>query len=65
MIGISKLYCGTVEASDPLRYGRASGEGCQRSQKRRQKTPQQVGGNGGAQSPVARDRCHGSDASTP
>ncbi|MCE5275367.1 MAG: radical SAM protein [Deltaproteobacteria bacterium] len=26
MIGISKLYCGTVEASDPLRYGRASGE---------------------------------------
>ena len=22
MIGISKLYCGTVEASDPLRYGR-------------------------------------------
>ena len=24
MIGISKLYCGTVEASDPLRYGRAS-----------------------------------------
>ena len=25
MIGISKLYCGTVEASDPLRYGRQSG----------------------------------------
>jgi len=25
MIGISKLYCGTVEPSDPLRYGRASG----------------------------------------
>jgi 12,18-didecarboxysiroheme deacetylase len=24
MIGISKLYCGTVEASDPLRYGRSS-----------------------------------------
>jgi 12,18-didecarboxysiroheme deacetylase len=24
VIGISKLYCGTVEASDPLRYGRAS-----------------------------------------
>ncbi len=24
MIGISKLYCGTVEASDPLRYGRKS-----------------------------------------
>ncbi|MGQ9654491.1 MAG: 12,18-didecarboxysiroheme deacetylase [Thermodesulfobacteriota bacterium] len=24
MIGISKLYCGTVEASDPLRYGRLS-----------------------------------------
>lgn len=22
MIGISKLYCGTIEASDPLRYGR-------------------------------------------
>ncbi|MBI2438179.1 MAG: radical SAM protein, partial [Lentisphaerae bacterium] len=22
MIGISKLYCGTVEPSDPLRYGR-------------------------------------------
>jgi 12,18-didecarboxysiroheme deacetylase len=22
MVGISKLYCGTVEASDPLRYGR-------------------------------------------
>lgn len=22
MIGVSKLYCGTVEASDPLRYGR-------------------------------------------
>ncbi len=26
MIGISKLYCGTVEASDPLRYGRLSKE---------------------------------------
>ena len=26
MIGISKLYCGTVEASDPLRYGRRSGK---------------------------------------
>jgi len=26
VIGISKLYCGTVEASDPLRYGRASRE---------------------------------------
>ncbi len=25
MIGISKLYLGTVEASDPLRYGRKSG----------------------------------------
>ncbi len=24
MIGISKLYCGAVEASDPLRYGRLS-----------------------------------------
>ncbi|MCK4627747.1 MAG: radical SAM protein, partial [Sedimentisphaerales bacterium] len=24
MIGISKLYCGTVEPSDPLRYGRNS-----------------------------------------
>ena len=24
MIGISKLYCGTVEASDVLRYGRDS-----------------------------------------
>jgi 12,18-didecarboxysiroheme deacetylase len=24
LIGISKLYCGTIEASDPLRYGRAS-----------------------------------------
>ncbi|MEI7437150.1 MAG: 12,18-didecarboxysiroheme deacetylase [bacterium] len=24
MIGISKLYCGTVETSDPLRYGRRS-----------------------------------------
>ena len=24
MIGISKLYCGTVEASDPIRYGRDS-----------------------------------------
>jgi len=26
MIGISKLYCGTVEASDPLRYGRKAKE---------------------------------------
>ena len=26
MIGISKLYCGTVEPSDPLRYGRHSGK---------------------------------------
>ncbi len=26
MIGVSKLYCGTVEASDPLRYGRHSGK---------------------------------------
>lgn len=26
MIGISKLYCGTVEQSDPLRYGRHSGK---------------------------------------
>ena len=26
MIGISKLYCGTVEASDPLRYGRKSAQ---------------------------------------
>ena len=26
MIGISKLYCGTVEPSDPLRYGRKSGK---------------------------------------
>ncbi len=26
MIGISKLYCGTVEPSDPLRYGRKSGD---------------------------------------
>ncbi len=25
VIGISKLYCGAVEASDPLRYGRESG----------------------------------------
>lgn len=25
MIGISKLYCGTIEASDPLRYARDSG----------------------------------------
>ena len=25
MIGISKLYCGAVESSDPLRYGRESG----------------------------------------
>ena len=24
MIGISKLYCGAVEPSDPLRYGRQS-----------------------------------------
>jgi len=24
MIGISKLYCGTVEPSDPLRYSRHS-----------------------------------------
>ncbi len=24
MIGISKLYCGTVESSDPIRYGRKS-----------------------------------------
>lgn len=24
MIGISKLYCGTVESSDALRYGRSS-----------------------------------------
>jgi len=24
MIGISKLYCGTVEPSDALRYGRLS-----------------------------------------
>ncbi|MDR2018648.1 MAG: 12,18-didecarboxysiroheme deacetylase [Syntrophobacterales bacterium] len=24
MIGVSKLYCGTVETSDPLRYGRES-----------------------------------------
>jgi len=24
MIGISKLYCGTVEPSDALRYGRDS-----------------------------------------
>ncbi len=24
MIGISKLYCGSIEASDPLRYGRRS-----------------------------------------
>ena len=24
MIGISKLYCGTVESSDPLRYGRSA-----------------------------------------
>ena len=24
MIGISKLYCGTIEASDPIRYGRRS-----------------------------------------
>ena len=24
MIGVSKLYCGAVEASDPLRYGRLS-----------------------------------------
>jgi MoaA/NifB/PqqE/SkfB family radical SAM enzyme len=26
MIGISKLYCGGVEASDALRYGRESGK---------------------------------------
>ncbi len=26
MIGISKLYCGTIEPSDPLRYGRESGD---------------------------------------
>jgi MoaA/NifB/PqqE/SkfB family radical SAM enzyme len=26
MIGISKLYCGTVEPSDALRYGRESGK---------------------------------------
>jgi len=26
MIGISKLYCGAVEASDPLRYGREAGK---------------------------------------
>ena len=26
MIGISKLYCGTVEPSDALRYGRDSGK---------------------------------------
>jgi sulfatase maturation enzyme AslB (radical SAM superfamily) len=26
MIGISKLYCGAVEPSDVLRYGRDSGE---------------------------------------
>ena len=26
MIGISKLYCGTVEPSDALRYGRQSGK---------------------------------------
>jgi 12,18-didecarboxysiroheme deacetylase len=26
MIGISKLYCGTIEPSDPLRYGRHSGK---------------------------------------
>ncbi|HSO67010.1 MAG TPA: 12,18-didecarboxysiroheme deacetylase, partial [Desulfatirhabdiaceae bacterium] len=26
MIGISKLYCGTVEPSDALRYGRMSGQ---------------------------------------
>ena len=25
MIGISKLYCGTVEPSDAIRYGRMSG----------------------------------------
>ncbi len=25
MIGISKLYCGTIEPSDPVRYGRNSG----------------------------------------
>ena len=26
MIGISKLYCGTIEPSDALRYGRQSGK---------------------------------------
>lgn len=26
MIGISKLYCGQVEPSDALRYGRESGK---------------------------------------
>lgn len=26
MVGISKLYCGSVEVSDPLRYGRQSGK---------------------------------------
>jgi 12,18-didecarboxysiroheme deacetylase len=26
MIGVSKLYCGTVEPSDPIRYGRMSGD---------------------------------------
>ena len=26
MIGISKLYCGTVEPSDLIRYGRGSGD---------------------------------------
>lgn len=26
MIGISKLYCGTIEVSDPLRYGRKAGK---------------------------------------
>lgn len=26
MIGISKLYCGQVEPSDALRYGRQSGK---------------------------------------
>jgi len=26
MIGISKLYCGTVEPSDALRYGRKSNQ---------------------------------------
>jgi len=26
MINLTKLYCGTVEASDPLRYGRQSGK---------------------------------------